>query len=151
MRITSRSEGQTEGLGQDLGQHLNGGEWISLEGQLGAGKTCFARGLIGGGLGVQERITSPTFALVHEYDGRLHVLHADFYRLGERANLEELGIQRAMTDPQPVVVVEWLPESLAQRSPPDVTVQFTWQGEGEREITMVASTPLGEQLLQRAG
>ncbi|MBQ2445069.1 MAG: tRNA (adenosine(37)-N6)-threonylcarbamoyltransferase complex ATPase subunit type 1 TsaE, partial [Oscillospiraceae bacterium] len=73
---------QTEALGQALGQKLRGGEVIAFQGDLGAGKTAFTRGLAKG-LGIPMRVTSPTYTIVNEYSGgRLELFHFDMYRLG---------------------------------------------------------------------
>jgi tRNA threonylcarbamoyladenosine biosynthesis protein TsaE len=86
---------------------LRGGDVIGLEGGLGAGKTTFARGAVHG-LGVPEEtaVTSPTFALLHQYEGRIPVAHADFYRLADEAELEELGVDELLEEGA-VLFVEW--------------------------------------------
>lgn len=77
----SHSVDQTRRLGARLGQMLKGGEVLCLTGELGTGKTCMVQGL-GQGLGVTERITSPTFTLTNEYrGGRLCLYHVDLYRI----------------------------------------------------------------------
>lgn len=79
--FVSHSAEQTRRLGARLGQLLQGGEVICLTGELGTGKTCLVQG-IGQGMGVVERITSPTFTLVNEYRGRqLMLYHIDLYRI----------------------------------------------------------------------
>jgi tRNA threonylcarbamoyladenosine biosynthesis protein TsaE len=80
---------------------------VGLEGGLGAGKTTFARGAVHG-LGVPEEtaVTSPTFALLHHYEGRIPVAHADFYRLADEAELEELGVDELLEEGA-VLFVEW--------------------------------------------
>jgi len=83
------SEADTVALARVLAALLEPGDVIGLEGGLGAGKTTFTRAAVHG-LGVPEEIavTSPTFALLHQYQGRLPIAHADFYRLGDEAELE---------------------------------------------------------------
>ncbi|UCH28728.1 MAG: tRNA (adenosine(37)-N6)-threonylcarbamoyltransferase complex ATPase subunit type 1 TsaE [Myxococcales bacterium] len=78
------SEAATLALARSLASVLRGGDVVGLEGGLGAGKTTFARGAVHG-LGVPEEtaVTSPTFALLHQYQGRLPIGHADLYRLGD--------------------------------------------------------------------
>ncbi|MBX3270939.1 MAG: tRNA (adenosine(37)-N6)-threonylcarbamoyltransferase complex ATPase subunit type 1 TsaE [Sandaracinaceae bacterium] len=79
---------------------------VWLEGDLGAGKTFFARGLLRA-LGVPESIpvTSPTFAIVHEHEGRVPIRHLDLYRLGDAGELDELGLAEALEGT--VAVIEW--------------------------------------------
>jgi tRNA threonylcarbamoyladenosine biosynthesis protein TsaE len=101
------SEADTLALARSLATVLEGGDVIGLEGGLGAGKTTFARGAVHG-LGVPEdtAVTSPTFALLHHYEGRLPVVHADFYRLAGEAELEELGVDE-LVEEGAVLFVEW--------------------------------------------
>jgi tRNA threonylcarbamoyladenosine biosynthesis protein TsaE len=100
------SEAATRAAGARLAAALQGGEAIALVGDLGAGKTTFVAGLVealGGGAA-----TSPTFALINEYPGgRLHVWHADLYRIEREAEVPELGLDDAFGDPRGVVIVEW--------------------------------------------
>jgi tRNA threonylcarbamoyladenosine biosynthesis protein TsaE len=101
------SEADTLALARSLATVLEGGDVIGLEGGLGAGKTTFARGAVHG-LGVPEEtaVTSPTFALLHQYAGRLPVAHADFYRLVDEVELEELGVDE-LVEEGAVLFVEW--------------------------------------------
>ncbi|MEM9730448.1 MAG: tRNA (adenosine(37)-N6)-threonylcarbamoyltransferase complex ATPase subunit type 1 TsaE [Myxococcota bacterium] len=101
------SESETLALARALAEALEPGDLVALEGDLGAGKTTFARGAIRA-LGVPEEIavTSPTFALLHVYEGRVDVAHADFYRLGDEAELEELGLDEIL-EGGAVLFVEW--------------------------------------------
>ena len=83
-RTTSPEE--TEALGFRLGECLHGGEVLALFGGLGMGKTAFTRG-IAAGLGIPSGVSSPTFALVHDYTGRLTVYLLDMYRVGGRSGV----------------------------------------------------------------
>jgi tRNA threonylcarbamoyladenosine biosynthesis protein TsaE len=102
-----QSEADTLALARSLAAVLEGGDVVGLEGGLGAGKTTFARGAVHG-LGVPEEtaVTSPTFALLHQYEGRIPVAHADFYRLADEAELEELGVDELLEEGA-VLFVEW--------------------------------------------
>jgi tRNA threonylcarbamoyl adenosine modification protein YjeE len=97
----------TTRLGRALADAIEPGALVVLAGELGTGKTFLARAFLRG-LGVpgRERVTSPTFALVHDYEGRLRVQHADLYRLGDASELGPLGLgaARARGD---VLLVEW--------------------------------------------
>ncbi|HSN82257.1 MAG TPA: tRNA (adenosine(37)-N6)-threonylcarbamoyltransferase complex ATPase subunit type 1 TsaE [Polyangiales bacterium] len=101
------SEAATLDLARALSAHLQRGDVIGLEGDLGSGKTTFTRGAVHG-LGVPDEtpVTSPTFALVHRYRGRLPIAHADLYRLSEEAELEELGLDELLEEGA-VLFVEW--------------------------------------------
>jgi tRNA threonylcarbamoyladenosine biosynthesis protein TsaE len=107
LELELQSEADTLALARSLAAVLEGGDVIGLEGGLGAGKTTFVRGAVHG-LGVTEEtaVTSPTFALLHQYEGRLPVAHADFYRLAEEAELEELGVDELIEEGA-VLFVEW--------------------------------------------
>ena len=87
----TNGEEETEALGRRLGQVLQPGAVVAFTGDLGAGKTAFTRGLARG-LGISERVTSPTFTIVNEYEGgRLPLFHFDMYRLGSSEELFDIG------------------------------------------------------------
>lgn len=98
----------TTQLAQDLAKLLAAGDLVLVEGPLGAGKTFFARALSRAlGLGADERVTSPTFTLVHEYDTEPRLVHADLYRLSDdERGVLELGLLPARDDGA-LLVVEW--------------------------------------------
>ena len=80
MTYTTHSPEETEKLGEAIAQRLSGGEVLALFGGMGMGKTALTRGLARG-LGVEAGVSSPTFALVHEYHGRLPIYHFDMFRV----------------------------------------------------------------------
>ena len=91
MVAESHSESETEALGEALGRELRAGDVLALDGDLGAGKTAFTRGLARG-LGYPGRVTSPTFTIVNEYEGgRLPLFHFDLYRLTSPEELFDIG------------------------------------------------------------
>ena len=91
MEWITNNEQETEQLGRRLGQALTPGSIIAYTGDLGAGKTAFTRGLAAG-LEIPERVTSPTFTIVNEYEGgRLPLFHFDMYRLGSADELFDIG------------------------------------------------------------
>lgn len=97
----------TLALGQRLGASLGPGDVVALAGALGAGKTLLVRGACVA-LGVDEReVTSPTYTLVHYYEGRVPVVHADLYRLGAAAHPDELGLSEELLEGEAVLFVEW--------------------------------------------
>ena len=90
MEFITRNEQETEALGERLGRAILPGTVIAYYGDLGAGKTAFTRG-IARGLGVTDRVTSPTYTIVNEYEGRLPVFHFDMYRLDSSEDLFDIG------------------------------------------------------------
>ena len=91
MELLSHSPEETEDIGARLAEQLEPGAVVAFTGDLGAGKTAFTRGLARG-LGVPDRITSPTFTIVNEYEGgRLPLFHFDMYRLGSADELFDIG------------------------------------------------------------
>ena len=91
MELLSHSPEETEDIGARLAQRLGPGAVVAFTGDLGAGKTAFTRGLARG-LGIPDRVTSPTFTIVNEYEGgRLPLFHFDMYRLGSADELSSAG------------------------------------------------------------
>lgn len=112
--VLSNSVDQTIEIGRKLASELRPPVLILLAGELGAGKTTLAKGIIGGlGAAREEEVTSPTFTLVHTYSGSCKVYHVDLYRVDALADLETLGLDDVFAEPA-VVLVEW-PERLAFR------------------------------------
>ena len=106
MEYTSNSPGQTEEIGAALAAELKPGAVLAFTGDLGAGKTAFVRGLARG-LGIAERVTSPTFTIVNEYEGgRLPLFHFDMYRLGSSEELFDIGWEDYLARGG-VCAVEW--------------------------------------------
>ncbi len=103
IELMSTSEADTLSAGQRLASLLKPGDVIILSGRLGSGKTTFTCGLAEG-LGVEERVTSPSFVLVRRYQGFIPLVHADAYRLGSLAELDDLDLEDAAPG---VLVVEW--------------------------------------------
>ncbi len=135
----SLSEDETYELGRAMGRSLKGGELILLEGDLGLGKTVFARG-VAAGLGVKpEDVSSPSFTLVQEYKGgRQPMFHVDLYRLDDPDEIGTLGLEEILSSGG-VVLVEWgekLPPYLRRDA---VTVRFHDVGEGSRRIEILAA------------
>ncbi|SDJ31330.1 tRNA (adenosine(37)-N6)-threonylcarbamoyltransferase complex ATPase subunit type 1 TsaE [Natribacillus halophilus] len=100
-QLLSHSTEDTVDIGERLGQSAASGDLFALDGDLGAGKTHFSKGLAKG-LGVKEMVNSPTFTILKVYNGRLHFYHIDAYRLGE----EDVGLDEYI-EGDGVTVVEW--------------------------------------------
>ena len=103
----SKSVGETEQIAADLAATLRGGECIAMDGELGAGKTQFVRGLLKGLGGDPKSVSSPTFVLLNVYDsGRLKLFHLDAYRVHGGQDFEAIGFAE-LIEQGGVVVVEW--------------------------------------------
>lgn len=100
-------EEDTNHLAQLLAPHLRGGDLLILSGGLGAGKTFFTRALCHAlGLDEDERVTSPTFTLAHEYETKPPLVHADLYRLSDEEEVFELGLEVQRSQGR-LLIVEW--------------------------------------------
>ena len=133
---------QTEALGQALGQRLQGGEIIAYEGDLGAGKTAFTRGLARG-LGISMRVTSPTYTIVNEYlSGRLPLFHFDMYRLASSDDLWDIGWEDYL-ERGGVCAVEWS-ENVRDALEDPITVTIEKLGEDTRRITIEGGESLAD-------
>lgn len=133
--VTS-SVGETQQLAEALAAVARPGDVVVLAGDLGAGKTAFVQGF-GRGLGVSDRITSPTFTLVHVYDGgRLPVHHLDVYRLEQISEALDLGLAE-MLDEGGVVLVEW-GDAITPVLPHDrLEVRLTFgDGDDDRQLAL---------------
>jgi tRNA threonylcarbamoyladenosine biosynthesis protein TsaE len=102
--LETHSPAETKKLGERLARLLRPGDVLLLQGELGAGKTCLTQG-IGRGLRVKEIVKSSSFVLVNEYDGRLHVWHADLFRLGDPEEVADLYLEENARDG--LLIVEW--------------------------------------------
>ncbi len=117
MTIESFSPQQTESIGFELGQKAKAGDIYCLSGDLGVGKTVFTRGFAKG-LGVEEEyITSPTFTIINEYDGRLNLYHFDVYRIGSIEEMDDTGYEEYFFG-DGVCLIEWA-ELIEEIIPPD--------------------------------
>ncbi len=145
-RCATASADETRALGRALAACLAGGEVITLEGNLGAGKTCFAQGLAEG-LGIPAaEVSSPTFVIRHEHRGRLPLAHLDFYRLDDADEIEWLGLLDAPEDA--VLVIEWAEKVPAALPPDRLEVRLTaGSGPDERVFEWSATGPAAERAL----
>ncbi|WP_125606856.1 tRNA (adenosine(37)-N6)-threonylcarbamoyltransferase complex ATPase subunit type 1 TsaE [Lapidilactobacillus bayanensis] len=147
MKFETTSATQTEAVGEQLAPLLYAGAVLLLEGDLGAGKTTFTRGLART-LGISRAIKSPTFTIIREYrDGRLPLFHMDLYRL-EHSSADDLGLEEYF-EGQGVCVIEW-PEFGADVLPKDVltiTIERSAKLDDGRQFTLTAQGPRSEVLL----
>ena len=136
MEYISNSAQETEALGERLAARLRPGDVIAYTGDLGAGKTAFTRGLARG-LGVIDRVTSPTFTIVNEYEGgRLPLFHFDMYRLGGPEELYDIGWDDYL-ERGGVCAVEWSENIAGALEPGAIQVDLRrGASDGERIITV---------------
>ncbi|MBI2150202.1 MAG: tRNA (adenosine(37)-N6)-threonylcarbamoyltransferase complex ATPase subunit type 1 TsaE [Acidobacteria bacterium] len=121
--MISTSEQQTRDFARDLASALKFPAHILLYGDLGAGKTVFAKGLAAGfGVTDVDEVTSPTFTLINRYTGRVRIYHIDLYRV-ETGALEGLGLEEIFDEPGAAVIVEWA-ERLGPFETPGATRVF---------------------------
>ena len=134
MQFLSHSTQETEAIGEELAQKLRGGDVLAFTGSLGMGKTAFTRGLARG-LGCRGRVTSPTFTIVNEYEGRTPLFHFDMYRLGSSDELFDIGWEDYLSRGG-VCAVEWS-ENIADALPADaIQVRIERVDDMTRRITV---------------
>jgi tRNA threonylcarbamoyladenosine biosynthesis protein TsaE len=137
LTLHSSSARETKAWGRRLASLLSGGELLGFSGELGAGKTCFIKGLARGLNLQEERILSPTFTMIQEHQGRLPLYHIDLYRL-DAADLDELGLREYLFSAG-VAAVEWF-ERL--REAPELNclhIRISYDGANCRKIELIAS------------
>ena len=134
MEFITNSPEQTEQVGAALGKVLTAGTVLAYEGDLGAGKTAFTRGLARG-LGATDMVTSPTYTIVNEYlSGRLPLFHFDMYRLASADDLWDIGWDDYL-DRGGVCAVEWS-ENVKEAMDDAICVRIEKMGEEIRRITI---------------
>ena len=138
LRLHSGSPEDTFEIACLLGRELAPGDVVGLTGDLGAGKTCFCKG-IGAALGIPpDRIVSPTFTIVTEHQGAIPLVHVDVYRIDTLREAVEIGLDETLAGNEAVCVVEWA-EKLGELLPTDsIRVTFTISGDSGREIEISA-------------
>ena len=119
--IESRSEADTFAVGRGLGESAKSGDIFLLDGDLGVGKTVFAKG-VAAGLGIDEPVVSPTFTIVHEYEGRLPLYHFDVYRIADPDEMYEIGFDEYLYG-DGVCLIEW--PSQVEELLPEEAVRIT--------------------------
>jgi len=141
------TEADTLALGAELSKAIRPGMVIYLSGDLGAGKTTLARGLLRG-LGYPGKVKSPTFTLVEVYEiSRLYLYHFDFYRFSDPRELGEAGF-REYFNPDSVCLVEWPEKAAAGLAAADVKILMQVAGSG-RSVGIFAETEAGRLCLER--
>jgi tRNA threonylcarbamoyladenosine biosynthesis protein TsaE len=120
--------------GERLGESLIPGDVVALSGPLGAGKTVFARG-IAESIGIQEPVTSPTYTLISEYEGRMPLYHMDLYRLGSPEEFTWLGVEE-MLNGSGITLIEWSERAGEELPERTITVNIEIADNGNRIITI---------------
>ena len=138
MNYISKSPEETENIAFDFSKTLKGGEIITLDGDLGAGKTAFVRGLARG-LNITDTVSSPTFTIVNEYrHGNLPLYHFDVYRIGSSDELYDIGWEDYING-NAVVVMEWasIVSDIFEEEPIKIVIEKNpLLGEDYREINI---------------
>ncbi len=132
----TRSEEETIALGEEIARGLKPPAVVLLIGELGAGKTTIAKGLVRGlGAAAPEDVSSPTYTLIHEYGERPKVYHIDLYRLERASEVLALGIDDLL-DGDAIVLVEWGERFPALWPPDRIEIRLSLLDEQEREVTV---------------
>lgn len=148
-RLVSSSPQETARLGAILGRLLTAGCVVCLIGELGTGKTCLAQG-IAAGLEVPQDVyvTSPSFAVVNEYPGRLVLFHVDLYRLEDPAELDGIGFEDILCG-DGVVVIEWADKFVEALPKERLEIRLAFLDDEHRAVTLVACGRKADTLLER--
>lgn len=133
-RLMTNSAAETEAAGAALAAHLRPGSVVALYGGLGMGKTAFVRGLAAG-LGIQAEVSSPTFALVHDYGGSPPLIHFDMYRISGWEDLYTTGFFDYL-EAGGILAVEWSENIEAALPPGTIRVELERLDENRRRITI---------------
>lgn len=147
--LVSSSHRNTDRLGRVLGRALRGGETIALFGPLGAGKTALVRG-IAHGLGASPTVvTSPTFVVIHEYQGRLPLAHVDLYRTRSSREIESTGLIEYLSG-QTITAIEWADKGLALLPHDRIEITLSHRAAQSRTIQLSATGPMSDDVLAHA-
>ncbi len=148
MRIRSDSPEATETLAGRLAQLLQPGDFISLHGELGAGKTRFARG-VARGLGIDPSIpiTSPTYTFLNIYEGRIPLYHFDLYRLSGDDDVIALGFSEYFHG-NGICLVEWSERIDSELPQSRLEICFTYVDDESRDIDLISTSPRHDRLLE---
>lgn len=148
MSMVSHSPEETADWGRKLGGLLGAGDVVALIGELGAGKTALAQGILRG-LGVPDEtyIASPTFTLINEYRGRVPLYHLDFYRLDHPSDCANLGLEEYLGGAG-VALVEWADKMAALLPGDHLAIRLAYRDETTRQALVCASGARSTLLLR---
>jgi tRNA threonylcarbamoyladenosine biosynthesis protein TsaE len=146
LTVVAQSPEETMELGMKLGALLGPGDFVNLNGDLGAGKTLLVKG-IGISLGLTaDAITSPTFTIINEYDGTIPLYHFDLYRLESELELEQVGYLDYFYG-QGITAVEWGNLFVNQLPVDRIDIDLETSGAEDREITLSATGSRSSDIL----
>jgi tRNA threonylcarbamoyladenosine biosynthesis protein TsaE len=145
--LSSSPEG-TKAVAAALASVVRPGDLILLAGEMGTGKTAFAQGFAAA-LGVIDTVTSPTFTLVHSYEGRYRVHHADVYRLERMGEVADLALGELVDDEDAVVLVEWGDVVASCLGGDLMTVRLEFTGPDEPDQRIITVTASGSRWASR--
>jgi len=136
--ITTDSERETRRAGKALSGILSTGDIVSLEGELGSGKTQVVKGIAEGmGIDAEKTVCSPTFTIINIYEGRVKLYHVDLYRLGEEYDeLEQTGIFDVIGG-DGIVLIEWGERAKKYLPKNSIRIILNILSENQREITVL--------------
>jgi tRNA threonylcarbamoyladenosine biosynthesis protein TsaE len=149
--LHTKSTSETIRIGKQIGSHLHPGDVVALVGELGTGKTHFIKGLASGaGVKRSRYITSPSFTLIHEYQGKIPFYHIDLYRLKTEKEAEGLGLEEYIQGGG-ITAVEW-----ADKIPAHLPEQMLWieirhTGAHTRSIEIRAKGKRYEEMIMELG
>jgi len=142
--IITNSKDATQKAGEEIAVKLHGGEILALHGDLGSGKTTFVQGLAKG-LGIRSKIISPTFIIIRRYEISIkykvsnikYFYHIDLYRVEGERDLQEIGIDEIINDPDNIVAIEWAERMGSLLPEKRVDIKFEYVDEEKRRIIIV--------------
>jgi tRNA threonylcarbamoyladenosine biosynthesis protein TsaE len=145
--VESNSTRDTKMWGRRLGSLLQGGELLAFSGDLGAGKTCFIKGIARGLSLREENILSPTFTMIQEHHGRLPLYHIDLYRLDNVA-IDDLGLREYLFS-ESIAAVEWFERLEGGGNVERLSVRISYIGANSRRIEFISTGERYSSLIAR--
>jgi len=147
VKFISHSAEETFALGQKIGSFLSPGDIIALDGDLGAGKTQIVKG-IANALDIRDDVTSPTYTIINEYEGRIPLYHFDVYRLDDIQQLYDIGYEEYLFD-DGITVIEWAIKIQQMLPPQYMHIKIFYRYfDNERTIEIVAHGEHYEDILE---
>ena len=146
MKLITGCAEETIDFGRRLARLLGPGDILGLIGELGSGKTTLIKGIAEGLRVRPEAVSSPTFVLIKEYQGRIPLFHLDLYRLDKIKDIASLGVEEYLFD-KGVCVIEWA-QKLKMLIPDYLEIDLTVKGEDTRELKLIAHCKRYEAFLK---